>query len=694
VSTRGNLGAALSAIARTVAESLELKDVFSRVAEAMRQVLPFDAMGVNVVDSPDLPPDEMSPEDLTFSVYAVVGERAAEEIGKRRRLSDSSHGVLLMEPGRVVRYSDATIELDPSLPLDREIVEYGVRSTIVTLLPGARPLGTVWFASKQVAAYGPEDEATVLAIADLLALALEHERLFRKERERRRRSEALEALLPALAKALDVREVFDQLSRAATAILSHDRMLLTFFDEETQGVRIHAYSGQEVAGLPEVLPLAAEEWMRREEPEIVADARRYHAARSQAGDAEIAARKDELLREDGIRSFLRVPIRLEGQVVGALVFLSRELDQFHGDDIEVAGRIADQIALALSHERLAHEARRAAEAREEARRLEGRVATLTEQLAELGGTRRIIGRSASWRAVLDLVAKVAPTDTTVLLTGESGTGKEVVARAIHGASPRAGRPFLAINCAALPEPLLESELFGHERGAFTGALERRAGKIEQAAGGVLFLDEVGEMSPGVQAKFLRVLQEREFQRLGGSRVQKADVRVIAATNRDLALALERGQFREDLYYRLRVFEIALPPLRERKDDILPLAEAFAEEIGRTLGSPEAGISRAAREALLAYPWPGNVRELRNAIERALILSDGGLIAAEHLPLPGAETSRAAAAGLAPGKGLEDVERQLVENAMRETRHNKARAARLLGITRAQLYTRLQRYGIQ
>jgi Nif-specific regulatory protein len=573
-------------------------------------------------------------------------------------------------------------------------VDYGVRSTIVTLLPGARPLGSVWFASRQVAAYGPEDEATVLAIADLLALALEHEKLFRMERERRRRSEALEALLPALAKALDVREVFDQLSRAATAILPHDRMLLAFFDEDARGVRIHAYSGPELAGLPEVLPLAAEEWGRREESEIVADARHYHAARSPAGDPKLAARKDELLREDGIRSFLRVPIRLEGKVVGALLFLSRNLDAFHADDVEVAGRIADQVALALSHERLAHEARRAAEAREEAERLESRVAALTEQLKELGGSRRIVGRSASWRAVLDLVARVAPTETTVLLTGESGTGKEVVARAIHAASPRAGRPFLAINCAALPEPLLESELFGHERGAFTGALDRRAGKIEQAGGGVLFLDEVGEMSPAVQAKFLRVLQEREFQRLGGSRVQKADVRVIAATNRDLVTALERGQFREDLYYRLRVFEIALPPLRERRDDILPLAEAFVEEIGRTVGSPCAGISRAAREALLAYPWPGNVRELRNAIERAIILCEGGLVAAEHLPLPGAEASRSAAVGLSPGKGLEDVERQLVENAMRETRNNKARAARLLGITRAQLYTRLERYGIQ
>ena len=270
----------------------------------------------------------------------------------------------------------------------------------------------------------------------------------------------------------------------------------------------------------------------------------------------------------------------------------------------------------------------------------------------LGGPRQIIGNSKNWREVLDLVSRVAPTETTVLLTGESGTGKEVVALAIHAASPRSGKPFLAINCAALPEQLLESELFGYERGAFTGALQSRAGKIEQAAEGVLFLDEVAEMSPSVQAKFLRVLQEKEFQRLGGSRVQKADVRIIAATNRDLSAALARGDFREDLYYRLRVFEIALPPLRDRKEDILPLAEAFVEEIGKTVGQACAGISKQARDALLSYSWPGNVRELRNAIERAMILCDGGLITAEHLPAPRPGNGKGAAPhpGIGPGPG--------------------------------------------
>ena len=227
---------------------------------------------------------------------------------------------------------------------------------------------------------------------------------------------------------------------------------------------------------------------------------------------------------------------------------------------------------------------------------------------------------------------MASTETTVLLLGESGTGKEVVARFLHRASPRNGGPFIALNCAALPEQLLEAELFGYERGAYTGATQSKPGQLEQAAGGTLFLDEVAEMSPSAQAKFLRVLQEREFQRLGGTRVLRTDARVVAATNRDLQRGDRPGQFREDLYYRLNVFAIRLPPLRDRRDDILPLSEAFLAEIGRGLGRPPAGISRDARQLLIEYHWPGNVRELRNILERAAILCDGGLITTEHLAL--------------------------------------------------------------
>ena len=675
---------ALSAIARTAAESLDLKEVFSRVAEAASDVLPFEVMGVSVAQNPEIPFEDL--ENVTFSGYAVAGDASIEEIGQYRR-SDVSPGLRLHEIGKVSRHSDVTTALDPSYELDRRILKLNCRSLMVCLLPAARPLGSVWFSSSQADVFGPEDEATVIAIADLLALALQHDRLFREERERRRRGEALEALLPMLSKALDIREVFDQLSAAVGGILPHDRMALGLFSEDRKTVRIHAYTGDPIPDLPKEIcidgdPHADADWS-------------FFLVRDLRQEPRCCGAKYETMKQDGMKSLLRVPVRLEGEIVGGLNFLAKRVGQYREEDADIARRIADQVALVLSHEKLAKEARLAAEAREEASRLEGRLAALMEAFASyIGGPRQIVGNSKSWREVLDMVSKVASADTTVLLTGESGTGKEVVARAIHAASPRAGKPFLAINCAALPEQLLESELFGYERGAFTGALQARAGKIEQAAEGVLFLDEVAEMSSSVQAKFLRVLQEKEFQRLGGSRVQKADVRVIAATNRDLSAALARGDFREDLYYRLRVFEIALPPLRERKEDILPLAESFVEEIGKTVGRPCAGISKEARDALLAHSWPGNVRELRNAIERAIILCEGGLIASEHLPPVHSGNGKGQAKPEpAFGHSLGDVERNLVENALKDARHNKALAARLLGITRSQLYSRIQKYGI-
>jgi len=332
------------------------------------------------------------------------------------------------------------------------------------------------------------------------------------------------------------------------------------------------------------------------------------------------------------------------------------------------------------------------------------VRALTDELNARAGYRRIVGHAPAWRQALTQATQVAATETTVLLLGESGTGKEVVARFIHRGSSRADGPFVALNCAALPENLLEAEMFGYERGAFTGATRSKPGQLEQAAGGVLFLDEVGEMSLAAQAKFLRVLEEREFQRLGGTRILKTNARIIAATNRDLLKAIERGQFREDLYYRLNVFAIHLPPLRDRRDDVLLLSEAFVTEIGRSLGRPPAGISREARQALLDYHWPGNVRELHNVLERAAILCDGGLIAAEHLALrppstpavpisPVVSSSPPAPqpADAAPGD-LRSVERAMIEKAMKDAHSNKSEAARALGLTRAQLYVRLRKHG--
>jgi transcriptional regulator with GAF, ATPase, and Fis domain len=681
----------LAAIARTAAETLALPEVFTRVAVSASALLPFHRMGLSRRDGPE-----------ALVVLALAGEAPAVVTGERLRLLDLSPA-LRPGPTRVRRIADAARELDPSFALDRRVVEQGARSILLSpILRGGEAVGSVWFSSPEPGAFAAEHEPLVEAIAAILGSSLEHERLALLELARLRRRDALDQLLFTLAETLDVRDVFGRISAVARVVLPHDRLVLTSLHEDGRSVRVEALTGEVPPGLPESFELSPFELNRRErDSELIRDA---------LDELDPATPRAGWLAALHVRSVLRVPVRLLGAISGSLSVLAGEPGFFKEDDVEVVRRLADHIALALSHQRLAEEVLRAADALEQAERLAERVRSLSEELLTRSGYRRVVGRSARWKEVLDHAAKVAATETTVLLTGESGTGKEVVARLIHRASPRAAGPFVALNCAALPEALLESELFGHEKGAFTGADRERAGRIEQAAGGVLLLDEVGEMSPAVQAKFLRVLQEREFQRLGASRVMKADVRVIAATNRDLEAALARGEFREDLYYRLRVFEIRLPPLRDRREDVLPLAETFLEEIGVALGRPPAGISKEARERLLAYPWPGNARELRNALERAVILAAGGLITAEHLPGPGAREAgrlsleaRACTEGRGgssvlsgdlpeEGVNLEGLEQTLVETSLARARGNRSEAARFLGLTRSQLYTRLRRYG--
>ena len=386
-------------------------------------------------------------------------------------------------------------------------------------------------------------------------------------------------------------------------------------------------------------------------------------------------------------SFMCVPIMLRRTVVGTLSVDTPYIDDSSlEEDVRLLSIVAAMIAQNVASRR---------RAREERENLLDENQRLQSQLREQFHPSNIIGNSRPMQEVGDLIGKVAPSDATVLLRGDSGTGKELAADALHFASLRAAKPLVKVHLAALPESLVESELFGHEKGAFTGATESRQGRFERAHGGTLFLDEVGELSSGIQVKLLRVLQAREIERLGGSEPIPVDVRVIAATHVDLEDAVGRGRFREDLYYRLNVFPIYIPPLKERRSDVLLLADDFLARYGRKHSKEMKRISTPAIDMLMSYHWPGNVRELENCIERAVILSMDGVVHGHHLP-PSLQT--ATASGTTLSGTLEvmmgSYEREILAEALKNSRGNMARAARLLGTTPRIFTYRSRKLGIE
>jgi len=391
------------------------------------------------------------------------------------------------------------------------------------------------------------------------------------------------------------------------------------------------------------------------------------------------------LRKQDI-SFICVPIRMGNRTIGAL-----SADRLFAEGVSVE---EDVRLLQIIASMIAQAVRLRQSAQEERRRLLEENLRLQEELKDRFRPANIIGNSGAMQVVYDAIAQVARGDTTVLLCGESGVGKELVAHAIHYNSPRAAKPFIKVNCAALPETLIESELFGHEKGAFTGAIAQRKGRFELAIGGTIFLDEIGDLSPATQIRLLRVLQEKEFERVGGGETIRTDARVITATNRDLEQLVEHGKFRQDLYYRLNVFPIHIPPLRERKTDILLLADYFVGKYSKAHHKDVRRISTPAIDMLMSYHWPGNVRELENCVERAVLVTGDDVIHGHHLP-PTLQTAEAS--GTVP-KGplqtvLDNVEREMILDALKSARGNMAKAARALGISERLMGLRVQKVGV-
>jgi transcriptional regulator with GAF, ATPase, and Fis domain len=694
-----DLLASLAALGRSFGEGFAPGRFLGEFSTRIQRVVPHDRLVIACLDE----------DARTFTIFAEHAPdgplvhadhyTSSSALGQRYVVADWTIRPVFAGEPVLVRDVESDPRFVDSSPAEWRVRDAGYRSAVLVPLRSAgRVIGALAASNTTPWTYDGTHVDVAGRVADLIAPFIENAILLQRERRRMERLRGLSALPRVLGASLDVRGVFDRLAQAVRPILDFEVMGITLISSSGRDLEIlaEAVLAEDIASepTPERIPLDAFSFSPRVEsgqPVIV-----YDAAREL--DPRLAG--DRLIIDGGGRSCLSVPLWLGERVAGALYFGHGRPHAFGASDVEIATAVASPLVMVIQHQRLAEEQRRLALLQERAQRLEQRVESLEDALGERYGFDQVIGRAAPLRGALDLASKVAPTETTALVTGESGTGKELVARAIHHASPRRRGPFVAVNCAALPDSLLESELFGHERGAFTGADRQRAGRFEVARGGTLFLDEIGELSTAVQAKLLRVLQEREFQRVGGTTTIRADVRLIAATNRDLARDIETGRFREDLFYRLNVFSVPLPPLRERGDDVLFLADHFLKVLGERMGRGDVGLSREARDALRAHPWPGNIRELQNAVERALIVSEGSLITAAQLGLrPGAAAAerppgaQALGAGQSPVQSLADWERQIVIDALRAARGNKSRAAGMLGLTRSQLYTRLKRFGI-
>jgi formate hydrogenlyase transcriptional activator len=481
----------------------------------------------------------------------------------------------------------------------------------------------------------------------------------------------------------DLSELLGTLAGRLHQVARFDYLALVLHEAASNTMRLHLLGATEPTPLRPVIDLPPEDdpagavW-QTQRPLVVAD----------LGELTRWPRLLEQVQPHGVQSLCWLPLTTARRRLGTLVFVSRQASAYEETDTGFLQLVANQVAVAVENALAFQEI----EALKD--KLSKENAYLEEEVRTEHNFGEVVGGSAPLRRVLKEVETVAPTDAAVLIRGETGTGKELIARALHELSPRQGRTFVKLNCAAIPTGLLESELFGHEKGAFTGAINQKVGRFELAHQGTLFLDEVGDIPPELQPKLLRVLQEQEFERLGSTKTIKVDVRLVAATHRDLARMVTDGCFREDLYYRLNVFPVVLPPLRERPDDIPRLVRHFTQQFARRMGRRIETISSAVLEELVRYPWPGNVRELQNVIERAVILSPGPSLQIPLGALPAAATQapRPAAAAVT----LADAEREHILGALCETGWvlggPKGAAARL-GMKRSTLQKKMKKLGI-
>lgn len=589
-----------------------------------------------------------------------------------------------------IKINDISKHKDPTLKFFAKALE--TRSLlIIPIMMSGKVIGLLGLHDTRKPREWDDEEISFLrSTARQLAIGYQYTSIFVAQEKESKRINALLEIANTLNSHSNFNEVSEGVLERAITLVGADYSALGVLDQNAKRISLVSFKSAEGITPSRVLKLVDKHGKSLKTDtfpainDLIRDAKTVYLNDSQLPFALRLVFNTTL----GGKAALVAPVRVGGQVFGLLGFVWGKQSVFEGHDIALVEGIADQIGTALERDQLSAEVMR-----------------LRSELHQKSS--EIIGQAPSIRRAIELALNVADANTTVLVQGESGTGKELLANLIHFNSGRENKPYIKINCGAIPETLLESELFGHEKGAFTDARSQRRGRFEEADGGTLFLDEIGEMSPQAQIRLLRVLQDGEFTRIGGSEVIKSDVRVIAATNIDLEHAIEAGTFRKDLYYRLSVFPVTLPPLRERAEDIHPLVFHFLERFKEKTGRHVSGISKDALRALINYEWPGNVRELENAIERAVIIASGRQIELEDLPeiISNAaaaaaahirqERARAASEGRTIGLEVElpvtmdEVERLVIDATLDYTEGDKSRAARLLNIGRKTLYRKLE-----
>jgi len=663
-------------VSGSIAAHQQLSTLFADLSRLLKPLVPFDFISLTLVDHKE----RVVRLHLLETDQQIVGDTALATP------FDQTPTMVALETRTPYYMPDVAAERRFPIIRDLLLANRIQSSCILPVLTAQRILGGLNFGSLQRNAYSAEDIEFMGLVARQVAVAvdnaLNHEAAKAYERQVAHDRDRLRILLEvnnAVVSCLDTKRLFQAISASLRRTFGLDYVSLLIHDPEIRALRMQMLDFPDGSGLIRegvVVPL---------EDTLAGYVFRTREGRlfSLEEASAISRTTGEIMEREGLRSLCVMPLISRGNVLGTLNSGSRQPDFFKADDLQYFSQVAGQVAIALdnalSYNRIA----------ELNARLEEEKVYLEDEIRTDNRFEEIVGQSRALRAILKQVETVAPTDSTVLIYGETGTGKELLARAIHDLSARKQGTFVKLNCAAIPTGLLESEMFGHEKGAFTGAIAQRIGRFELAHRGTMFMDEVGEIPLELQTKLLRVLQEREFERLGSSRTIKTDARLVAATNRNLSEMVEERQFRADLYYRLNVFPMTVPPLRERREDIPILVRYFVQQFARRMNRRITTIPTESMNALTRYHWPGNIRELQNFIERAVIVSPGPVLQApvrelKHGP-PGAAVVT-----------LHDAEREAIVRALRDAGGKvggDGGAAAKLGMKRTTLQAKMRKLGI-